>query len=120
MSFNRDSQMSLLDKTWFGGEVEKFFGSPPFKLARKDSPQTSKQAALLVNTTSLEQLVYETIGTFPNGCIQDEVLARLSGKPYSSVTARFKSLLEKGYIEDTGLTRAGNSGRQQRVLKVKL
>jgi hypothetical protein len=47
-------------------------------------------------------------------------LARLSGKPYSSVTARFKSLLEKGYIEDTGLTRAGNSGRQQRVLKVKL
>jgi hypothetical protein len=120
MSFNRSSQMSLLDKTWFGGEVGKFFGSPAFKLARKDSPQTSKQAALLVNTTSLEQLVYETIGTFPNGCIQDEVLAKLPGKPYSSVTARFKSLLEKGYIEDTGLTRAGNSGRQQRVLKVKL
>jgi len=28
MVFNRSSQMSLLDKTWFGGEVEKFFGSP--------------------------------------------------------------------------------------------
>jgi len=28
-------------------------------------------------------------------------------------------LLEKGYIEDTGLTRAGMSGKQQRVLKAK-
>ena len=112
--------MSLLDKVWFGGEVEKFFGSPAFKLARKDSPTTSKQAAQGVNTTNLEQLVYETIATFPDGCIQDEVLAKLSGKPYSSVTARFKGLLEKGYIEDTGLTRAGMSGKQQRVLKVKV
>ena len=108
-----------LDKAWFGGQVEKFFGSPPFKLARKDSPETSKQAALLVNTTNLEQLVYETIATFPNGCIQDEVLAKLPHKPYSSVTARFKGLLEKGYIEDTGLTRAGLSGKQQRILRVK-
>ncbi len=101
-------------------DIDKFFGSPAFKLSRKDSPPTSKQAALLVNTTSLEQLVYETIGKFPDGCIQDDVLAMLPNKPYSSVTARFKGLLEKGYIEDTGLTRAGMSGKQQRVLKVKV
>ena len=100
-------------------DIDKFFGSPAFKLARKDSPPTSKQAAQGVNTTNLEQLVYETIATFPDGCIQDEVLARLPNKPYSSVTARFKGLLEKGYIEDTGLTRAGMSGKQQRVLKAK-
>ena len=108
--------MSLLDKTWFCGEVEKFFGSPAFKLARKDSPTTSKQAAQSVKTPHLEQLVYETIASFPDGCIQDEVLAKLPGKPYSSVTARFKGLLEKGYIEDTGMPRAGISGEQQRVL----
>lgn len=45
-------------------DIDKFFGSPAFKLARKDSPPTSKQAAQSVNTTNLEQLVYETIATF--------------------------------------------------------
>jgi hypothetical protein len=112
--------MSILDKTWFGSEVEKFFGTPAFKLARKKSPPTSKQAALLVKTPTLEKLVFETIASFPDGCIQDEVLAKLYGKPYSSVTARFKALLDKGFIEDAGLTRAGLSGKQQRVLKVKV
>jgi len=34
------------------------------------------------------------------------------------VTARFRSLLDKGYIVDTGLTRPGKSGRQQRVVKI--
>jgi hypothetical protein len=35
------------------------------------------------------------------------------------VTARFKALLDKGYIVDTGLTRPGKSGRNQRVLMIK-
>lgn len=106
-----------LDKIWFDGQVEKFFGSPAFKLHRKDSPVTSIEAAHAVNTTKLEQLVYDTIAQFPDGCIQDEVLQALQFLPYSSITARFKSLKDKGYIEIIG-TRKGRSGRNQSVMRV--
>ena len=107
-----------LDKIWFGGAVEKFFGSPAFKLHRKDSPATSVEAAHAVDTTKMEQLVYETISKFPDGCIQDEILQALQFLPYSSITARFKSLKDKGYIEVIG-TRKGRSGRNQSIYKVK-
>jgi hypothetical protein len=53
--------MMTLDKTWFGGAVEKFFGSPAFKLVRREDPTTSYQAAQKVDTTKLESLVYEAI-----------------------------------------------------------
>jgi len=96
-----------------------FFGTHWKKLVRINAPATSVEAAVVVNTTKLEQLVYETIGKFPDGCIQDEVLAHLVSYPYPSITARFRALLDKGFVEDTGLTRPGRSGRQQRVLKIK-
>lgn len=95
------------------------FGTFWRKLVRREAPQTSIDAAKQVPTTHLEQLVYDTIAMFPDGCIQDEVLAVLSDKPYSSVTARFRALLDKGYIEDTGRTKAGRSGKQQRILIIK-
>jgi len=93
------------------------FGTFWKKLVRRNDPHTSQEAAKAVNTTAMEQLVYEVIVAHPNGCIQDEVLAHLASYPYSTVTARFKSLIDKGYIFDTGLTRPGKSGRKQRVLK---
>jgi hypothetical protein len=105
-----------LDKTWFGGQVEKFFGSPPFKLARKDDPQTSKDAAQAVDSTKLEQIVYEAIKSFPDGCISDEVLEALPEHRYSSITPRYRALLNKGYIEITG-TKEGRSGKKQRIMK---
>jgi hypothetical protein len=95
------------------------FGTIWKKLVRRKDPQTSKDAAKLVNTTKMEQAVYEVIASYPQGCIQDEVLAQLMSYPYSTVTARFKALLDKGYIVDTGLTRPGKSGRNQRVLMIK-
>ena len=107
-----------LDKSWFDGKVEKFFGSPPFKLHRKDSPETSKEAAQTVDSTKLEQIVYEAIRGFPDGCISDEVLEALPQYGYSSVTPRYRALLDKGFIEITG-TRVGRSGKKQRVMKVK-
>ena len=95
------------------------FGTIWKKLVRRKDPQTSQDAAKLVNTTKMEQVVYEVIASYPQGCIQDEVLAQLMSYPYSTVTARFKALLDKGYIVDTGLTRPGKSGRNQRVLMIK-
>ena len=105
-----------LDKTWFGGAVEKFFGSPAFKLVRKEDPATSHQAAQVVDTTKLEQMVYEAIKRHPEGCISDQILEMFPNYPYSSITARYRALLDKGLIEVSGVKR-GRFGRNQRVMR---
>jgi hypothetical protein len=94
------------------------FGTDPHKLYRNESPATSREAAYSVDTTALEQLVYEAICTYPDGCIADELLERFNHYPYSSITARFRALLDKGFIEVIG-TRKGRSGRSQRVMRRK-
>jgi hypothetical protein len=96
--------------------MERFFGTAPFKLVRKEDPTTSHQAAQAVDSTKLEQMVYEAIKSHPEGCISDQVLEKFPQYPYSSITARYKSLLDKGFIEITG-TREGRSGRKQRVMR---
>jgi len=96
--------------------IDRFFGTEPFKLHRKDSPETSREAAQGVDTTKLEQIVYEAIKGFPNGCISDEVLEALPDYRYSSITPRYRALLDKGFIEISG-TKDGRSGKKQRVMK---
>jgi hypothetical protein len=67
----------------------------------------------------MEARVFEAVSSFGSeGCTQDQVLALLTGTPYSSVTARFRALLDRGEIIDTGERRKGRSGRSQRVLRV--
>ena len=96
--------------------IERFFGSPAFKLVRREDPITSHQAAQVVDTTKLESLVYEAIKSHPDGCISDEILAMYPNYPYSSITARYRALLDKGFIEVTGVKR-GKFGRNQRIMK---
>jgi hypothetical protein len=96
--------------------MERFFGTPAFKLARREDPTTSHQAAQAVDTTKLETLVYEAIKGFPDGCISDEILAMYPNYPYSSITARYRALLDKGFIEISGVKR-GKFGRNQRVMR---
>ena len=96
--------------------MDRFFGTPAFKLVRKEDPVTSHEAALTVDTTKLENMVYEAIKGFPEGCISDQVLELFPQYPYSSITARYKSLLDKGFIEVTGVRR-GKFGRNQRIMK---
>jgi hypothetical protein len=98
--------------------MERFFGSPAFKLVRKENPTTSHQAAQAVDTTKLESLVYEAIKSHPEGCISDEILQMYPNYPYSSITARYRALLDKDLIEVTGVKR-GKFGRNQRVMKAK-
>ncbi len=94
----------------------RVFGTDDYKLFRPDSPETSKQAARSIDTSRLEQLVYETIkGYGASGCISDDVRATHPTLAYSSVTARFKALAEKGLIRYDG-RRKGASGRSQRVM----
>ena len=98
---------------------DKLFGTEPFKLVRRHDPVTSFEAAIKVDTSKIEMLVYETIDGFgADGCISDQVLEKLPQMPYSSVTARYKALLDKGFIEITGI-RTGKSGRKQRVMRTK-
>ena len=99
--------------------TDKIFGTDPRKLVRRNDPDTSHAAAAKVDTSRLEQLVYDAIKTFgERGCISDEVRAKFTNFPYSSITARYRALLDKGYIEDTGMRRKGISGKTQRVLRV--
>ena len=98
--------------------MDRFFGTPAFKLVRKEDPTTSHEAAQVVDTTKLEQMVYEAIKGFPEGCISDQVLELFPQYPYSSITGRYKALLDKGYIEIVGV-KVGRSGRKQRLMQAK-
>jgi uncharacterized protein YwgA len=96
--------------------MERFFGTAPFKLVRNQDPTTSHQAAQVVDTTKLEKMVYEAIKSHPEGCISDEILEMFPNYPYSSITARYRALLDKGFIEVTGVKR-GRFGRNQRIMR---
>ena len=96
--------------------IDRFFGTPAFKLVRKEDPTTSHQAAQGVDSAKIENMVYEAIKGFPDGCISDQILEMFPNYPYSSITARYRALLDKGFIEIIG-TKAGKSGRNQRVMK---
>ena len=68
-------------------------------LHRRNASETSIEAAYTVPLGKMEALVYKTIDDFgTSGCIQDDVLEKLSNYPYSSVTARLKSLESKKLI----------------------
>jgi hypothetical protein len=78
---------------------------------------TSQEAADSIDVSVLEGMVTEVIATFgTSGCISDQVRQKLPGLAYSSVTARYRALLDKGIIIDTGARRPGRSGRNQRVM----
>jgi DNA-binding HxlR family transcriptional regulator len=90
-----------------------------FKLHRADGPDTSKEAAYKVDTNRWEGIVLSVIKNFGDeGCIQEQVLDvvhQVYGRvSYSTITARFKSLEEKGLIRYEG-KRRGSSGRMSRV-----
>lgn len=88
------------DTTWFGTE--------PHKLHRKDSGNTSIEAANKVDSTSWEEKVFNFISSKgKKGCTQNEVVYHYKDKR-STVSARFAALKEKKLILDTGLIRNGS------------
>lgn len=93
-----------------------------WKLYRPDDPETSRQAAEEIpDVTRLEEMVADVIlDAGPSGIISDAVrhaCRDLYGvESYSSVTARYRALFEKGVIWYTGDKLPGASGRKQRVM----
>ena len=108
--------MNLLTTVYFKDTFNRLFGTDPSLLVRKKDPATSHEAAQAVDSTKLEQMVYEAIKGFPDGCISDEILKMYPQFPYSSITARYRALLDKGFIEVTGVKR-GRFGRNQRIMR---
>ena len=99
-----------------GDIADDLFDTPAFKLARSRDPSTSHDAADQLDVNRMEKKVLQTINMFPDGCISDDVLDRMSHLRYSTVTARYKQLKEKGLIIVDGTKRKGSSGRQQLVM----
>jgi hypothetical protein len=80
----------------------------------------SIEALNSIDTTKLEELVFSIIESFGNGgCISDDVRAHKPGLAYSSITARYSSLLRKGLITRGPDKRKGISGRSQGVMRAK-
>jgi len=93
------------------------FETPAYKLHRSGDPSTSREAALALNVSRMEKIVLATIDSFgKKGCISDEVLEMLPSFRYSTVTARYKQLKEKGLVLTNDTKRKGKSGRYQFVM----
>tara|TARA_R110000796_G_scaffold252345_1_gene386184 strand:+ start:2527 stop:2847 length:321 start_codon:yes stop_codon:yes gene_type:complete len=92
-----------------------------YKMFRTTDPQTSVDAAKSLNPTRLESLVLEAIRQREDfGCTMDEVESLLPKVRASSISPRFKPLMEKGYVVGDGRTRkAIFSNKQQRILWAK-
>ena len=88
--------------------------------ARRFDPDTSHQAKHSVDPTKLEKLVLQEIENFgDHGCIHDQVEHQMNTKyniRTGSISPRYKRLMEKGLIVDTGERRKATSGRNQRVM----
>ncbi len=100
----------------FDEKVIDFIQTPAYKLVRNNDPSTSHAAAEQLDVSKMEKKVLQTINMFLDGCISDDVLDRMSHFRYSTVTARYKQLKEKGLVIVDGTKRKGRSGRQQLVM----
>jgi len=102
----------------FSKVFESIFGSEPKFMARASDPITSMEAAESIDSTRLEQMVYEVVAQYPNGCTSDEVMMHFPDHGVQTISPRFAPLIRKGFIEDTGEKRKARSGRSQRVMKI--
>lgn len=98
--------------------IERFFGSEPKTMVRTTDPDTSMDAAEKVDSTKLEQQVYEVIAKYPDGCISEEVMTHFPNHGIQTISPRYAPLIRKGFIEDTGERRRASTGHTQRVMKV--
>ena len=105
----------LFDK--LGLDQPQFPETPAYKLVRRDDPATSHDAATSIDASHMESVVLDAIWEFGvTGCISDEVLNALPHHRYSTVTARYKQLKEKGLIKVDSRKRKGKSGRGQLIM----
>jgi len=97
--------------------TQDLFDTPAYKLYRKEDPETSKEAAKSLGVSEMESVVASTIREFgAAGCISDQVVDALPHHRYSTITARYKQLKEKGIIRVDDRKIKAESGRNQLVM----
>jgi len=95
---------------------QDLFGVSSLAFARATDPDTSQDAAKSFDPNAMESKVLEVIQSYgQDGCIKDQILQHFPADAAPTVTPRLAPLMRKGWIEDTGERRKGNSGRNQRV-----
>lgn len=92
------------------------FGTPAHQMVRRTDITTSREAAQSVNATKLEQEVYDCVKSFGVGGCTAEQVTIATGIPHETTSPRFRPLLDKGLIVDTGERRKASTGRRQRVV----
>jgi len=84
--------------------------------ARREDPNTSKDAAATVNSAALEALVVDALRSHPDASIQDVV--EITGERYRSISPRFAPLRRKGVIYMSGKKKAAQTGRTVQTWRV--
>ena len=84
-------------------------------LARRYDPQTSKDAANSVDVERLQGLVLDMLRDCPS---TTQELADFCKMPRDSISPRIRPLVDKGLVMDSGLRRAGPSGRKAIVWRL--
>ena len=89
----------------------------PKTLRRNLDPRTSHDSAYKIQASQMEKIVLEVIDSFgETGCISDQVQYALPEYRYSTITARYKALKEKGLVIVDGRAIKGESGRKQMIM----
>lgn len=93
-------------------EHPDLFEQPSFTdaYARASDPETSRAAAKSMESSRLEEAVYQTIRSYSGGLTSREVAA-IMGIDWGSISPRFAPLCRKARIKDSGERRKGASGR---------
>ena len=82
--------------------------------ARHGDPQTSRDAAVVVNVSKLQRIVIDCLRR--NGARTCTEVAELTGIPLWSLSPRFKPLEDMGIVERTGTKACLNSSGRIRNL----
>lgn len=88
--------------------------SDDIAFARTTDPDTAHAAAWSVNVTALEQRVILVLRNIGYQGTTEEI-SEASAMPLQSVTPRMRPMVAKGIVRDTGLRKAGNTGRNRIV-----
>jgi hypothetical protein len=95
------------------------FDSPPIAHSRYADPPTSKAAAKNLDTNYLENIVLDALRSHPLGLTSHEV-ASITGLSLVTVSPRFRPLVNKNLIVDSGEKRSGVGFKTSIVWKAKL
>jgi predicted transcriptional regulator len=95
----------------------RVFNHLPEGKARRSDPETSRLAAMAVNTSDLEFRVLDCLVTVGPGTTL-QIATRL-GISLQSITPRMRPLVTKGLVRDSGARLKGENGRSRIVWAIK-